>query len=219
MGGGSGKPKRPVRDASGNTVPGPKGGILMEEFDPAQEAEAERKQQIGATTDRINKIYDAPERQAQYGDFVNAVRDKYLGDANKQKVIADRETKFATARSGLTGGSREVDSKRQLGEEYTQGILQAENKAQSALGDLKAQDNSSRMNLIQLAQSGLDASTAASRAMANTKAGTAGALADSTMQGLGDVFAGSAAVYRKQQDAAALRAGRTAPLGSLYGKQ
>lgn len=185
----------------------------------AADAEAAREKGIAETTGKINSIYDSPERQAQYGDFINAVREKYNTDLGRQSVIANRENKFAIARSGLSGGSRDVDSKRQLGEERAQGILGAENKAQAALGDLKAADNTSRLNLIGLARSGLDATTAASRAMSGLQVGAESARADALQQGIGDVFAATNANVKKQQEAAALREGRRAPVGSFYGKQ
>lgn len=195
--------------------------LLGHHPDPAEaaaRAEAERQARIKDTIGHVNAVYDAPERQKQYSDFVSAVRDKYLQDATRQKSVADLQNKFSIARSGLSGGSQAVDSKRQLGEEFQQGVLQSESKAQGALGQLKNADNQSRLNLIQLAQGGLDATTAAGRALANTQTGLESARADATSQGLGDIFAGSAAALKKQQESAALRQGRTAPIGSLYGK-
>jgi hypothetical protein len=186
--------------------------------DAARAAEAERKAGIAASIGKINKVFDTPERQNQYADFVSAVRSKYGQDLNDQQTIAGRNTRFATARSGLSGGSRDVDATRDLGTQYQRGVLTAEDKAQGALADLKNQDNSQRLQLIQLAQNGLDATTAGERAAATLRGGTQGALANATANGLGDIFANSAATYKQQQDQAALRAGRTAPLGSLYGK-
>jgi len=184
----------------------------------AERAEQERQARIAQTTQRINSIYDSPGRQQQYADFLSAVRDHYVTDANRQKAIADRNLKFSMARSGLVGGSADRDAKRTLGEEYTQGILSAENKAQSALSDLRAQDEASRLNLIQLAQSGLDTTTAAQRAGAAIRASAEGVRADSLAQGLGDIFGATANTYKQQQEYAARRQGQLAPVGGLYGK-
>lgn len=180
--------------------------------------DAARKQQIADTTAAVNKVYDSPERQAQYNDFINAVRAKNNQDLSRQQTIANLQTKFATARNGLTGGSRDVDAQRLLGQEYQQGVLSAEQKAQGALAGLKNSDNSSRLQLIQLAQQGLGATDAAARAEAGSQADAQNALSNATVNGLGDMFAGTTAAYQANQQAAALREGRTAPLGSLYGK-
>jgi hypothetical protein len=183
----------------------------------AQAAEDARRVGIANTTAKINQIYDAPARQKQYGDFLGALRDYYTGDVNRQKVVADRNSKFALARGGLVGGSAQIDANRNIGEEYQKGLLSAENRAQSGLTGLKSQDENSRMQLIQLAQSGLDATTASSRALANAGADTRGALADATQKGIGDIFAGTTATYKQQQEAAARRAGQRAPVGSIWG--
>jgi len=183
----------------------------------AQQAEEARRAAIAETTRRVNAAYDAPERQRQYDDFVGAVRDNYVRDANRQKKVADRNLKFSMARGGLVGGSADVDAKRTLGEEFTRGILDAEGKAQGALADLKAQDEASRLNLIQLAQSGLDATTATQRAGAQIAASAQGAKADAMAKGLGDIFGTTSSIYKQQQEAAARRAGQLAPVGSLYG--
>lgn len=183
----------------------------------ANAAEQDRRDAIASTTARVNQIYDAPERQKQHGDFLSALRKYYTDDVNRQKTVADRNSKFALARSGLTGGSAAVDAGRTAGEEYQKGLLTAENRAQSGLSSLRQQDEASRMGLIQLAQSGLDSTTAASRALANTRSDLSGQLADSTAKGIGDVFAGTTAVYKQQQEAAARRAGQRAPVGSVWG--
>lgn len=183
----------------------------------ARRMEQERQARIAETTRRVNAAYDAPGRQAQYDDFLSAVRQNYTDDARRQKQGVDRDLKFATARSGLTGGSADVDMRRGAGEEFQRGILQAEDRAQAALGDLKGADESSRMQLLQMAQAGLDATTAASRANAAISAGAQSARADAQAKGLGDIFGSTIKTVGRQQEAAAQRRGQTAAVGSLYG--
>lgn len=183
----------------------------------AQRAEDDRRAAIQRTTTDVNRIYDAPQRESQYQDYAGAVRKRYTDDANRQKLVADRNLKFSLARGGLSGGSADVDARRTMGEEYTRGILSAEDKTQQAVTGLRAQDEQSRMNLIQLVQSGLDATTAAQRANAGVQQTAQQASAGSVTGGLGEIFGSTAATYKTQQDAAARRAGALAPVGSLYG--
>lgn len=173
----------------------------------AERNEADRNRQIAATTDRINQIYDSPQRQAQYADFINALRTKLIDGLNRQKVVVDRQNKFATARAGLTGGSRDVDSKRQIGEQYQEGVLGAEDKAQGSLRTLKAQDDSARLGLIGMANGGLDATTAASRALASQRQGIGMARDQALQGGIGDFFSNFADSYNKKQQADAFKNG------------
>lgn len=180
-------------------------------------ADAQRKADTSHTISAINSIYGSADRQQQYNDFLNAVRSQYGADAARQKTQADLQTKFATARSGLTGGSRAVDAQQLLNQEYQRGILQAEDKAQGALAGLKAQDNTSRLNLINLAQNGLDLTTASQQANAATQQALDQNLASSTANGLGDIFAATTAAYQNQQLAQQRRLGYLTPLGTNYG--
>lgn len=184
----------------------------------AQRAEDERRAQITRTTQNVNDIFNAPERQKQYADFGTALRTRYTEDANRQKSIADRNQRFSLARSGLSGGSAQVDAQRTLGEEYTRGLLQGEEKAQAGVRDLQSQDDAARLNLIQLAQSGLDATTAAQRANAAVAQSAQAARAGAVTGGLGDIFGQTSSLYKQQQEAAARRAGALAPVGTLYGR-
>lgn len=183
----------------------------------AQRAEDERRAAITRTTADVNRIYDAPQREAQYGDYLSAVRKRYTDDANRQKTVADRNLRFSLARSGLAGGSADVDARRTLGEEYTRGILSAEDKAQQALAGLRAQDEQSRLNLIQLVQSGLDATTAAQRANAQVAQSAQQAQGGAALTGLGDIFGSTAQLYKQQQEAAERRRGAR-EIQSLYGR-
>jgi hypothetical protein len=183
----------------------------------ARDAENARRDAITRTTGDVNRIYDAPERQAGYNDYLGAVRKRYTDDANRQKSVADRGLKFSLARGGLSGGSADVDARRTLGEEYTRGILTAEDKAQGAVAGLKAQDEQSRLNLIQLVQSGLDATTAAQRANAQVAQSADAARGGATLTGLGDIFGTTANLYKTQQEAAERRRGAR-EIQSLYGR-
>src|SRR5690349_1189841 len=181
------------------------------------QADQERREDVSRATGQVNAVYDAPGRQKQYSDFLNAMRQQYGDQLKRQQQVAQRNLKFSTARSGLSGGSQDVDSKRTLGEEFTKGVLDAENRSQAALGELKAGDEASRLNLIQLAQQGLGATDAASRAGAAISANAASARDNATAKGLGDVFGATADTYKRQQEAAVRRAQLYTPVGSPYG--
>lgn len=179
--------------------------------------EYERQAAIQRGTDRVNAIFDAPERAAQRNDLLSALRSKYRTDLDRSKATADRRLRFAMARNGLTGGSAAADANRVLGEEYTQGLLNAETKSQQAVADLQGQDEQSRNNLIALIQSGLDATSAAQRASSAMAINAANARTNAFADGLGDVFGGTADIYKRQEEAAARRRGEAAVYDALYG--
>lgn len=183
----------------------------------ANREEDERQQEIVDATNAINDAYDDPSREKGYDDYLSAVRESYVDDANQQKEETDRSLKFSMARSGLTGGSAQVDANRTAGEEYQEGILQAEDLAQGSLGDLKNSDEQSRLSLISMAQSGLDSTTAASRASSAASSSASTALANEKAEGLGDIFGSTAKTISAQQEGAATRAGAKAANTSLYG--
>lgn len=184
----------------------------------AYRAERERQIAMQGATDRVNRVFDSPERQAQIADFLAALRERFNIDANRQKADADRNQKFALARNGLTGGSAAVDANRRLGEEYTEGLLRAESGAQEAVGDLRSQDESSRMGILSMIRSGMDATTAASRAGSMMQANAQSAQGKAFSDGLGEVFGGTADLYKRQTEAAERRRGERAAYGSVYGK-
>lgn len=184
-----------------------------------KKAERARQMTIQLGTARVNSIFDDPARAAQQGDFLKAIRDFYTQDANKQKGVADRQLKFSMARSGLTGGSAAVDSNRTLGEEYTKGLLDAENKAQGAYSDLQAQDEQTRLGLLSAVRSGMDTTTAAARSAAAIQQNAAGAKNDALASGLGDIFGSTAQTYKTQREGADRRRGVIDAYGSVYGSK
>jgi len=172
----------------------------------AEQQEADRRAQIAGTERALSSVYDGPQRQAQYQDFLSALRQNYSTDLNRQKLTANRQSKFSLARSGLTGGSTAADTKRQLGEDFSKGVLNAENRAQTALGNLRTTDETTRNNLFQLGVQGADATTTASRASSGMQSNL-GAQRDLALgEGLGDVFANSLKVQEAQRQAAIKRA-------------
>jgi hypothetical protein len=172
----------------------------------AVDQEAQRRSQIAGTEKALAGVYEGPQRQAQYQDFLAALRQNYSTDLNRQKTVATRGQKFGLARAGLTGGSTAVDAKRQLGEDFATGTLNAENKAQAALGNLRSTDEATRNNLFQLGVQGADATTTASRAASSGQSSLGVARDQALGNGLGDVFANSLKVQEAQRQAAVKRA-------------
>lgn len=171
----------------------------------ANRMEQERQASIRRTQGAVNAVFDSPQRAAEIGDFVGAMRQFYGDDLNRQQAVDNRERKFALARGGLTGGSVNVDMNRTAGEDYQRGLLEVDRRARGAGAELEAADQDARSRLISLATSGLDVTTGASQAAAamrtQLEAGRAGAQA----QQLGDIFGRSAKWYGDSAEAAVRR--------------
>jgi len=194
-----------------------RGGRRMSPTKRARRDEEARQQRMQGATDRVNAVFDAPQRAADLQDFVDALRARYRMDADQQRGVQDRRLRFSMARSGLTGGSAAVDANRTLGEEYTRGLLDAENRAQEAQGNLRAEDERSRMDILSMIRQGLDSTTAASRAGAAMQANAQSASGRALSEGLGDMFGTTAATYKQQQEAAERRRGERVGYGSVWG--
>lgn len=173
----------------------------------AERAERERQAQIASTVSRINQVYDNPAREAEIGDFLGATRQYYRDDLDRQKSDTDRNLKFAMARSGQTGGSVSYDNARRVGEEYTRGVLEADRRAQAAAANIRAQDEESRLRLIQMAQAGLDATTASQQAASALRNTLQSGRTTATAEGLGDIFGSFSDIYQRSREAADERRG------------
>lgn len=179
--------------------------------------EAQTKAQISQADAGINAAYDNPSRQAEYDKLATDTTKFYTNDINSQEAIAERKLKFALARSGQTGGSQQVAEGAQLGRDYDKAIIGAQQKGNAARSNLKNADESSRMNLLAMAQSGLDAGTATSQATSslqnNLLSGESTATADSLANAFGDL----GSVFQNSEDQKAARQGAIYGYGSLFG--
>lgn len=182
----------------------------------AAQNDAWRQSQIASSVDAINSAYNNPRREADIQDFLGATRSFYGNELGRQKTIADRSTRFALARNGLTGGSAAIDANRTLGENYQQGVLQADRLAQGAAANLRTADEQARLNLIAQAQQGADMTTSASQAASalqnSLQAGNAGVKADA----LGDVFSGLSNVWNQSRQSGTERRNFLNTMGSWY---
>jgi hypothetical protein len=175
----------------------------------AAAAEATRQKQIDSSTGRINAIFDDPQRGAQRQNFLEALRGQYQDVIGRQQGDAQRRLKFALARSGQTAGSVDVDSNRRLQDDRTRALLNAEGNAQGAFADLLGQDEAARSNLIGMARSGADTSTAAARAAQSMQASIGKANRGLGAETFADAFSSTGENYKRMEENAERRRGMT----------
>lgn len=168
----------------------------------AEQVERERQAGIDRSVGQINEVFASPEREAQIADFLAALRTSYGNELGEQKQEVDRESKFALARSGQIGGSLNRDVNKDISRDYTKGVLEAERLAQGGAAELRQADQAAKQNLLAMAFSGLDATTAAQQAnlslQNNLLAGRSRQRADE----IGDVFGNFANLYKRSQEMA-----------------
>lgn len=162
----------------------------------AQAAEEARQRAIAATQRGIEAAFNTPQREADIQSFLNATRDYYRSDADRQQGDAARELRFAMARTGTAGGSQDAFNNSRLAETYQRGILEADRRAQAAAANLRAQDQQSKQNLFALAQSGLDATTASQQAAQVLRQNLDQARVTANEGSLGDLFASFGDIYK-----------------------
>ncbi|MFV7424010.1 hypothetical protein ACNPNN_13155 [Stenotrophomonas geniculata] len=185
--------------------------------DVAARMEMERQERIREAQGRINQVFDNPRRARDIADFVSATRSKLMEDLNRQNTDAARELKFSLARGGLSGGSVNVDQNRRLTDEYNRGLINVEGRAQGAGAQLEAADQDARARLIQLATSGLDATTAASQAAAGLRSNFENARSQAFGEQLGDQFATIGGFVKNRREEAARRQANRDANFNLYG--
>ncbi|WP_313213876.1 hypothetical protein [Stenotrophomonas acidaminiphila] len=181
------------------------GGGSNKAAQQAAQQEGLRQANINRSMQQINQIYGSPQREADINDFLSASRSFYRQNLDRQHDAADRSLRFAMARNGLTGGSASVDANRQLGQDYQQGILTADRLAQSAANELRNADETSRMNMIQLAQTGADMTTGANNAALSLRNNLAGARSQLNADALGELFSGVGTIAKASRDQAETR--------------
>lgn len=183
----------------------------------AAAADATRQQQIGQSIKQINDAYSSPQRQAQYDTYGQNLDKYYTGQVNEQEATNARNLKFATARSGLTGGSAAIDSNTQLQKDYSKGLLQASQAAQGGKAALQQSDINAKNQLTGLAQQGNYLGVLPQQIASAQSASIGSANNYGNANSLGNLFTGTAGIYQNEQIAAANRRAQMSPIGSLYG--
>lgn len=159
---------------------------------------------------QIEQAFNSPARDKQYADYMASLTQLGNDQLNQQKTVADRNLKFANARTGMTGGSVAADEGGTLQRDYQGGLLSVADNARSSTDALRSSDQAEKNNLIELNNAGAnvgqgttDALNASRLALTNT---------DRTNQigALGDVFGNLASQYQKYRAA-------TAPPVSAWG--
>jgi hypothetical protein len=182
----------------------------------AKTSEDTRNRRIHEGIGQVNAIYGAG-REAQYGDYLQALRDRYSADLKDQSAIVDRKSKFNLARRGVIGGSSEIDTQRRNRKAYIQALIGGERNAQAGVGRLRSADENSRASLINMIFGGMDASTAAQRGGQAMRSNMAMAQSDFIPYALDSVGEAAADAYGVGARNEAYSAGGEAARRQLYG--
>ena len=183
----------------------------------ANAANAAQQASIQKSVGQIETAYSNPNRQAQYDQYGSNLQNYFTGQAQNQEATNARNLKFATARSGLTGGSAAVDSNTQLQTDYTKALLNATQQATAGKSALMQSDVNAKNQLIGLAEQGDYTGSQGTQIAQAQNANLTGAQSYANTNALGNLFAGTSAIYNNEQTAAANRLAQKSPFGSPYG--
>lgn len=157
----------------------------------------------------------ANSRDAMYAQQKSAVYDLNKMEVERQAKEAERTNRFALARTGLLGGSADVEAGSELNRRTNEGLLRAGGIADQSAADLKVADERTRSNLISMAQSGIDTGTAATMALEGLKGNSAQAAAARSGATVGGLFNDLSQAYLINQQLA----GRNNANAALAGQQ
>ncbi|SSW64314.1 hypothetical protein AVE30378_01016 [Achromobacter veterisilvae] len=147
------------------------------------------------------------DRNAMYDQQRQAVTDLNRRDVDRQFLDAERANRFGLARSGLIGGSADIDSNAELQRRTNEGLIKAAGIGDQAAADLQTSDERSRQNLISMAQSGIDTGQAAQMALSQLDANSANAASARSGATVGNLFGDLAQAYLYGQQQQGARAG------------
>ena len=157
----------------------------------------------------------ANSRENLYSQQRSAVFDLNRMEVDRQATDAERINRFGLARSGLMGGSAQIDSVADINRRTNEGLMRAGGIADQASADLRTADEQARANLISLAQSGIDTGTAASQALNSLRVNNANAASARAGATVGGLFNDLGQAYLMNQ----MNAGRMAGMNNPSNQQ
>lgn len=176
--------------------------------DEAAQRERERQQRIAQATAQVNAALDDPSIAARVDEHRAAVEEVNTRELDRQSEEAARNARFNLARSGLSGGSVDVDENARLAEAAREGVTRVSEVADSAAQALRRNNEQTRARVVGLIQGGLDGTTAAQQALSGAALNADQAAADNQVAAIGDVFADLALAQRLGQVGAGVNAAR-----------
>lgn len=192
--------------------------------DPGAEArqqEADRQARITAATEKINSIFtpgaEFNPREDLYKQQRATVYDINSQDVARQAQEAERTNRFGLARTGLAGGSVDVDSVADINRRTNEGLLRAGGIADQSAADLRTADESTRSNLISMAQSGIDTGSASTMALNGLKVNADNVAAQRSGASVGSLFNDMSQAYLLNQQSKGTAAGSQLPGQQWYG--
>lgn len=118
----------------------------------------------------FSQTYDGSAQRAARESGYDSVRQNAsaiaLDSLSKQREEAGRNVRFNVARSGLTGGSVDVDENQNLANRYSEGVIQANSNADGIVNNVRGKDEATRADLISRINAGMDANSASQAALA-----------------------------------------------------
>lgn len=185
-------------------------------YKQAKADEEARRAEIEGNIRRLEGIFADPRRKQEIQDFIGANRDYLFKDLDRRKVEQDRNLKFSLARSGLSGGSTDIDQNRALSETYLRGIAEAERRAQGAGANLESADQQAKQSLFSSILAGGDVSTAAQNATQMMQTNLAQGRLDATQNAFEGLFGDFGDIYKNSREAAGERRA-SQEFGTLFG--
>jgi hypothetical protein len=160
---------------------------------------------------------NAQTREQMYKDQRSAVYDLNKMEVDRQAGEIERQNRFGLARSGLLGGSANIDSMSEIGRRTNEGLMRAGGIADDASASLQNADEQTRNNLISLAQSGIDTSTAAQMASQGLKTNADNAASARSAATIGGLFDDLSQGYLTYQRNMGRQAGAAQGQQQFYG--
>lgn len=152
-----------------------------------------------------NAAADAEKNKAARDALYSSVRQNAFNAGKRglddRRLSAARDLKFSLFGQGLNGGSVDIDQNATLGRTYDSGILSLGAKADASKADLRANDEQTRLGLLQSIDAGMDQGSALSSALNQLSVNNDRAAATAQGTDLGNLFDDAGLLYSRSQAA------------------
>lgn len=147
-------------------------------------------------------------RNALYRGVRDAAYSAGERELNEDRDQAARKLKFELFAQGLNGGSEDIDQNALFGRTYSKGVLDLGAKADAAKASFRGADESTRLNLLQSIDAGMDMGSALSAATNGMSVASDKATADAQGTTLGNLFDNAGLMYQYNQYSQGKQAGQ-----------